>query len=365
MRRTLACACLLGLAAGCLEVADGRARRDALVGNATAGGVTIRVTDGLAAVRELGPARARLWAQAPVLDVDLTLPDGASAFELAFENALADATLAPAPGSGATATALPTTVPTEKRWSLAVPAAAPRPLRLRLHPPDEAALTPWRFAAFADVQEKIDVVQDIYRRMNEDPTIRFVVMSGDLTSRGSVAELERFQREMKPLTVPIYATLGNHELGTRDDLFHDYFGRGNFRFVFRGVQFTLLDSASATIAPAAYTWLDQWLAEGLARPHFVFMHEPPLDPAGTRAGAFASRLEANRLLSLLAAGHVDLTIYGHVHSYYAFSNAGIPAYITGGGGAIPEQLDGIGRHFLVVDVDPVTQLTSVGLVRVD
>jgi hypothetical protein len=54
-----------------------------------------------------------------------------------------------------------------------------------------------------------------------------------------------------------------------------------------------------------------------------------------------------------------------VHSYYAFSNAGIAAHITGGGGAIPERLDGIGRHFLTVDVDPDTQLFQVGIVRVD
>lgn len=41
---------------------------------------------------------------------------------------------------------------------------------------------------------------------------------------------------------------------------------------------------------------------------------------------------------------VDLTVHGHVHSYYAFANAGIPAFITGGGGAIPERFDAIGRQ---------------------
>lgn len=363
MKHILAYAYLLALA-GCLEVADGRARRDARVGQASAAGATVAVGEGLAAVRELSAGRVRLWAQAPALDVALTLPAGATTFDVVVENALRDASLT-AEDPAVTVTAGTRPVPTEGHWTLALPATAARAVRLRLAPPDENAPGPWRFAAFADVQEKIGEVQDIYGRMNEDPTIRFVVMSGDLTSRGTVDELERFQREMKALNVPIYATLGNHELGTRDDLFHDYFGRGNFRFAFRGAQFTLLDSASATLAPAAYDWLYGWLTEGLDRPHYVFMHIPPLDPAGTRAGAFASRLEANRLLSLLAGGRVDLTIYGHVHSYYAYSNAGIPAYITGGGGAIPEQLDGIGRHYLVIDVDPATQHTTVGLVRVD
>jgi len=34
-------------------------------------------------------------------------------------------------------------------------------------------------------------------------------------------------------------------------------------------------------------------------------------------------------------------------------------------GAIPERMDGIGRHFLTIDVDPQTQSTSVAVVRVD
>ena len=49
----------------------------------------------------------------------------------------------------------------------------------------------------------------------------------------------------------------------------------------------------------------------------------------------------------------------------AYENAGIPAYISGGGGALPELWDGIGRHFLVVTVDASDQSVEVGLVHVD
>jgi hypothetical protein len=79
-----------------------------------------------------------------------------------------------------------------------------------------------------------------------------------------------------------------------------------------------------------------------------------------------SRKEAAKLLGMLANGNVDATFYGHLHSYYAYENAGIPAYISGGGGAYPERWDGIGRHFLVVDLDPGSaRVESVGVVRVD
>ena len=83
-----------------------------------------------------------------------------------------------------------------------------------------------------------------------------------------------------------------------------------------------------------------------------------------RNGSFASRNEAAKLLGRLARGRVDLTLYGHIHSYYDFENAGIPAYISGGGGAVPERFDRIGRHFLVVDADQ-RGVSKVEVVRVD
>ena len=189
--------------------------------------------------------------------------------------------------------------------------------------------------------------------------------AGDLTERGHVDELERYQEELRTLRVPYYTTLGNHELGENPTLFHDWFGRGNFHFGFRGVEFTLLDSASATLDPMVYEWLDGWLRAGSNRVHLVAMHIPPIDPIGVRGGGFASRNEAAKLLTRLANGRVDLTLYGHIHSYYEFDNAGIPAHISGGGGAIPERFDGVGRHFLVVDVSADGGVQNVQVVRVD
>ena len=131
------------------------------------------------------------------------------------------------------------------------------------------------------------------------------------------------------------------------------------------MQFTFLDSGSATIDPLVYDWLDGWLAEGQSRVHAVIMHIPPIDPIGVRNGSFADRNEAAKLLVKLVGGHVDLTLYRHIHSYYPFSNAGIPAYISGGGGAIPERFDGIGRHYLTIDVDPARGVLQTAIVRID
>jgi hypothetical protein len=355
---------LLVAAAGCLDVADGRAARDAHIGVASTDGVAVRVQGGLANVRELRADVIDLWLQAPEVTLDLETPAGAPPVEIIARNVLSDAALAAVAPTDLAITQSTPEAPNEQRWTV-VPPAAGGAWSLRIAPPDAADTAPWRFAVLADVQDAIDRVQDIYRRMAEDPSLRFVLFSGDLTGRGTPAQLARFQREMSGLPIPIYATIGNHELGTRDDLFHEFFGRGTFTFVFRNVRFTALDTASATLAPVVYDWLGSWLLDGIDRVHFVFAHIPPLDPTGTRNGAFASRIEANKLVSLLASGKVDTTFYGHIHSYYAFTNGGIPAYISGGGGAIPEQFDGIGRHYLAVDVDPVSAIVQVAVVRID
>lgn len=343
--------------AACVNVADERAEHDSTIGRARAAGLTVEVQSGLAHVRALEPGRLELWAQAPALEIALDA-ERAGPWQVELHNVLADAELA----GTSSVTLLASPRPTKKTWQVDLPAGRSR---LQLAPPDALDTSPWRFGIFADVQEAVDDVQDIFGRMNADPSLRFVLMSGDLTERGTPEQLERFEAELRALHVPVFATLGNHELGTDPLLFHRYFGRGSFSFEFRGLRFTLIDDASATIAPRTYDWLDGWLTAGQDRAHVVLMHLPPLDPVGLRNGAFASRAEAGRLLTTLADGDVDLTVYGHVHSYYAFENAGIPAYISGGGGAIPERLDGIARHYLAVDVEPEPQRFEVGVVRID
>ena len=354
------------LSASCLDAAEGRAQRDLEIGKAAQGDARVSVSAGLAAVRRFEARSLGLWAGAPALSIELeTGASGGGAWDVRIENTLADAALRAETKAGATIPVelVASPFPTEHTWRLDAPAN--EQITLSLAAPDEADPSPWRFAAFADVQEALPEVQDIYAKMNDTPGIRFALLSGDLTSRGKPEELEQFQREMKTLAFPCYATLGNHDIGTSDDLFHDYYGRGSFSFDFRSVRFTLLDSASATIDPLAREWLDGWLDGGLDMLHVVAMHIPPIDPVGARNGSFANRAEADDLLLDLARGNVDLTLYGHIHSYYTYENAGIPAHISGGGGAIPERLDGIGRHFLTIDVRPPGKIEEVAIVRVD
>lgn len=348
----------------CLNVAEERVRRDLAVGHREADGARIEVVDGLAAVRRLQADELELWANAPGIEARLTI-SAPGLFRIHVRNVLPNAELSVWRTDGSLVPTSPvnTTFATERRLELDPGAGGT--FQLRLAAPDASTVAAFEFLAFADVQDALEDVGDIFTVMNREPAARFVMLAGDITERGGAAELERFQREQLALKMPIFVTLGNHELGTPELPYHDYFGRGSQSFTFRGARFTSLDSASATLDPTVYEWLDGWLAQGRGRTHLIFMHVPPIDPIGVRNGCFSSRAESSKLVGRLARGGVTGAFYGHVHSYYSFEHAGIPAFISGGGGAIPERFDGIGRHYLRVRVDPARRTLVSRIVRVD
>jgi hypothetical protein len=167
------------------------------------------------------------------------------------------------------------------------------------------------------------------------------------------------------LQLPYFSTVGNHELGGTPQAWHTLFGPFNVHFRYKGVTFSLLDAGNASIDPIVYGWLSDWLDQARQGTHAVFMHIPPLDPVGLRGGGFRSRKEGAKLMQMLGEGRVDALFLGHIHSYYAFSAAGVPSFISGGGGAIPERFDGIGRHYLRVRASASRGIEDVAVVRVD
>jgi predicted phosphodiesterase len=351
--------------AGCMRPAEGRAIKDLEIGRVEGSGLSVVVEDGLAAVRGLGSGALTLWGNAPVLRIRATAQAGAPEWwTLVVRNAMPDAVLsAEAGGEPLEVEPGPSMVPTMKTWRVRLRPGSEA--RLTVAPPDWERAQPFRFAALADVQEALPKVEDIYARMNEDPSLRFIVFSGDLTESGSREQLEEFQARQETSRVPLFATLGNHEVFTLEVPYQELVGRASQHFAFQGVHFSLLDTGNGTLDPLVEERFDGWLDAARDAVHVVGMHIAPMDPVGVRNGSFSSRNEAAALVGKMSRAGVDLTLYGHVHSYYAFSNAGIPAYISGGGGAIPETFDGVGRHYLAVDVDPSTGMQEVAVVRVD
>lgn len=343
----------------CLLPASERVELDRKVGRSEANGVSIEVVDGLAGVRSFDGEHLELWGQAPSLTFELTAePDRTGILRIDVLNCMPEAEL--------TAGALrltPLRVP-EHAASCRFDVPLQERVTLRIAPPDTDQEEPYAFAVLSDIQNAINRVQDVFSRLNEDEELRFVVSTGDLVSNGTYRELVEFQREMRTLRVPMFSTVGNHEMGGDARNWHKLFGPFNVNFAFKGVHFSLVDSGNATIDPVVYDWLDEWLARAKDRAHVVLTHLPPLDPVGLRGGAFRSRKEGAKFVERLGRGRADALFLGHIHSYYSFSLAGVPSYISGGGGAIEEKLDGIARHYLKVRVRK-ERIDDVSVVRVD
>jgi len=360
-RRPLAAAALV-IAAACTRPGEQRALAELEVGRAAGDGITVDVAGGLAEIRALGAGVIELWAQAPVLELTVRVePAGAGDWTLTVRNAMPDGELTAPPEVGVATESRD--APTVRAFRLTLPAGEHR---LRVAPPDADRPERFRVVAMADIQTALSSVDDLFVRINGEPDVRFVVSMGDLTERALDAEYDLFEQQLAVLEIPFFTTLGNHELWADPARWRDRFGRASFQFQFKGAAFTFADSGDASIDPLVHGWIDDWIATARDRLHVFLTHFPPLDPVGTRAGSFRSWGEAHDLLARLAAGGVDLTLYGHIHSFLAFENAGIPAYISGGGGARPERWDGIGRHYLVVDLDPAAGVAlSVAVARVD
>jgi 3',5'-cyclic-AMP phosphodiesterase len=343
----------------CILPADERATAELAIGRAAAADSSVRIEGGLAAVRDLADARLELWSQAPVVDIELDVGSTAGAtWTIVIRNALSDSLLT---AEGITYVRDPDLPPTVAVFHVPL---VPGLHVLRVAPPDADTFEPFRVAAMADIQTALPEVDDVFAQINAVPGARFVVSMGDITQRSEVWEYDLFDQQLTTLQIPYYTTLGNHELWADPSRYFDRYGRASFSFTFKGVTFTFADSGDGGIDPLVETWLVDWL--GAARDHTsIFLtHFPPIDPVGGRYGGFRSADDGRRLLSRFVENNVDLTLYGHIHTYIEFENAGIPAYISGGGGAEPVKWDGIDRHFLVIDAD-AAGVRNVAVHRVD
>jgi hypothetical protein len=356
--KSLALAIVLVVA--CTRPSEQRAEAELSIGTASLTDVEVSVRGGLAAIYELVDYRLELWAGAP--DITITLVAGSTAggmWTITVRNVMNNAVLR---YNGGVFQRDPDQHPTVAIFHVAL---QPGTHELRVGPVDADVIEPFRVVAMADIQQALPVVDEMFEMISAVPQASFVVAMGDITEQSLIEEYDLFDRQLVSLTIPFYTTLGNHELWADFSRYHERYGRGSFQMQYKGVAFTFADSGDGGIDPLVETWLDGWFATARDQLHVFLTHMPPIDPVGTRYGGFRSAEDGRRLLARLVEADVDLTLYGHIHTYIQYENAGIPAYISGGGGALPMRWDGIDRHFLIVDLHAGIDSFGVALQRVD
>ena len=132
-------------------------------------------------------------------------------------------------------------------------------------------------------------MEDLQRSIadiNQNSSIEFVVVTGDLTENGDLASIQAIKNALDQLNVPYYAASGNHETTWSESGVMDFsrvFGDSRFAFTHNDMYFIGFNSgpvirmADGHAAPQDITWLKHNLDSVSAAgntPIFVFTHYP-------------------------------------------------------------------------------------------
>lgn len=207
--------------------------------------------------------------------------------------------------------------------------------------------------------------------LNEVNTIApsFVISTGD-AYYGYGGSFQRFKNEVdyflsmiKPLSIPFFNVIGNHETGgevQRESYIKERFKKLYGSFDFGNSHFILLDTdetgKEGTISGEQLKWLRSDLEVNInAENIFIFMHRPlfpVLDPELIHGKSFKDKENRDSLHSLFTKNKVRAVFAGHEHLYNDFSKDGVRYVITGGGGSPLYETPQKGGffHYLLLEV---------------
>jgi len=214
---------------------------------------------------------------------------------------------------------------------------------------------------------------DIYRKivsqvMERKPDL--VINTGDMIATpGHKEEWTKFWDMSKPITVPYFLAVGNHDAHPKVPLSERTYKEqvdlpGNelyYSFVAGNSLFIVLDSyiddQEKRITGEQLKWLEGVLERSTQKHKFVFLHHPLFTESGKGHHSNDSLdkypKDRDRLEALFVKAKVDAVIAGHEHFYQRKSVDNITHIITGGGGAPMYLKDEEGGyyHYVLITVD--------------
>ncbi len=214
---------------------------------------------------------------------------------------------------------------------------------------------------------------DIYRKLVSMAMERrpyFVVNTGDMiVTPGSKREWAKFWELSKPISVPYFLTVGNHDAHPKAPLSEKTYKQqvdlpGNelyYSFVAGNslviVLDSFLDDQEKRIMGEQFKWLESVLVHSTQKHKFVFLHHPLYTDLGKGHHAHDSLDKypesRDKLQALLSKYKVDAVFSGHEHYYEKRTVDGVLYIITGGGGAPIYDMEEFGgfNHFVQVTVN--------------
>jgi len=142
----------------------------------------------------------------------------------------------------------------------------------------------------------------------------FIVVGGDISQNGRKVDVDRFIAEASAIGVPVYATIGNHDLysGGWDNA--RAIGPSSFSVrVGNSARLVCLDTGNGTLGRAQADWLEETLAGSAEGTVIVATHMHFFINDCFETQQLTSPEETAALLSLYRRFGVDLALCGHLH----------------------------------------------------
>ncbi|MBI5727075.1 MAG: PQQ-binding-like beta-propeller repeat protein [Ignavibacteriales bacterium] len=170
---------------------------------------------------------------------------------------------------------------------------------------------------------------DLYaciKSVNNNPDIKFVVVTGDIAEKGRNIELEKAKELLGQLKVQYYIFPGNHDTKWSESFctkFIELWGDDKFAFEFNNIKHVGVNSGiiwrggGGHVASEDIIWLDSVISSTpKSTPVFLYTHHP-LD--GDIDNWF-------KVINAARKGNVQVLLYGHGHNNRADTINGIPAF---------------------------------------
>jgi 3',5'-cyclic-AMP phosphodiesterase len=177
--------------------------------------------------------------------------------------------------------------------------------------PDNDTLT---IAFIGDSQRFYDEVELFVDKVNEFKDVDFVIIAGDISDFGLLAEFEWITTRLDKLNVPYIGVIGNHDvIANGEQVFERMFGPLNYSFVYDSVKFIVHNTNSREYLGQNVpdlNWLSTELAPSPSVKHFIAVsHVPPFN------GDFNKDLEVPYSQQFRDTPGFLLSLHGHIHNH--------------------------------------------------
>lgn len=165
-----------------------------------------------------------------------------------------------------------------------------------------------------DTHRFYDELEKFVIKVNEDPSIDFVIHVGDLADFGVAKQYIWGNSMLAQLEIPYFVVAGNHDLITNGEVaYKEMYGPLNFSFICDSVKFVFINTNSREFKFKEVPDIN-WL-NGQLHPDSDFLravcifHVPPMD------ADFSKALEEDFRKTLARYDNVLFCSHGHLHGY--------------------------------------------------